>query len=243
MSSVVSFQNVSFSYPSGPEILRNIQLDILDREFLGIVGPNGSGKTTLVNLMVGLLKPTSGEIRVLNHSPEAAGKLIGYVPQFRKFPRDFPISVKDAVLMGRLGITRPLLGYKREDYNFIEHLLTELDLSELKDTPIAKLSGGQLQRILIARALACEPKLLVLDEPTASVDPRGEEEVYDLLKTLNRKITVIVVSHDIGFISKYINRVACLNQTLACHPTSELSPELIQQLYGSQVHMIDHHQN
>ncbi|NLC70982.1 MAG: ABC transporter ATP-binding protein [Desulfuromonadaceae bacterium] len=239
MNPVITVDNVSFRYNDVP-VLEKVSLAVEQGEFLGIVGPNGGGKSTLLKLILGLLKPLQGAITVLGAPPEQACRQLGYVPQFVYFDRHFPITVRDTVLQGRLGKTRPLLGYSRQDRKRAVAAMGETDILDLAQRPIAALSGGQLQRVLIARALACDPEILLLDEPTANIDPKVEEDVFDLLKRLNEKITIIVVSHDIGFISNYITRVACLNRTLVCHTTSPISGGLLEKLYGSPIRMVHH---
>jgi len=239
LTAVITFKDVSFTY-GGPLILDHVDLVIEKGEFLGVVGPNGGGKSTLLRLALGLLEPTSGQVRVLGKAPTAARRMIGYVPQFATFKRDFPISVEETVLLGRLGITKPLGGYRSIDRQIACRVMAETEILDLKNRHIATLSGGQLQRVLIARALACEPEILLLDEPTANIDLRVETDIFDLLKEINDRTTIVVVSHDIGFISKYVRRVACLNRTLICHSASQITGEIIQELYGRPVRMIRH---
>lgn len=236
---VISIKDVCFSY-SGPKVLERINLEVYRGEFLGLVGPNGGGKSTLLKIILGLLRPLSGQVSVLGLSPEQGRAAMGYVPQHTAFAEDFPISVEAAVLQGRLGKTRVIGGYTREDRAFARRAMEQVEILGLGARPLAALSGGQRQRVLIARALAMEPEILILDEPTAHVDLRLEENFFHLLKQLDQQMTIIVVSHDIGFISHYVNRVACLNQTLICHETAAVSGEIIKQLYGASVHMIDH---
>ncbi|NLV25116.1 MAG: ABC transporter ATP-binding protein [Deltaproteobacteria bacterium] len=236
---VITVNNVSFRYNEVP-VLEKVSLAVEQGEFLGIVGPNGGGKSTLLKLILGLLKPLQGTIAVLGSAPQEACRQLGYVPQFIHFDRHFPISVCDTVLQGRLGKTRTFLGFNRYDRKRAAQAMEETEILDLAQRPIAALSGGQLQRVLIARALACDPQILLLDEPTANIDPKVEEDVFDLLKRLNERITMIVVSHDIGFISNYINRVACLNRTLVCHTTSAITGGILEQLYGSPIRMVHH---
>lgn len=227
MATIISLQDINFSFNNEPLVLENINLEIAAGEFLGIIGPNGGGKTTLLKLIMGLLKPNKGKITVFGKPPELARKMIGYVPQFSTFNRDFPITVKNVVAMGC-------------GKNNIDAVLQKLEITKIKNKPINSLSGGELQRVMIARALACEPKLLLLDEPTSNIDIHVEKSFFDLLKMTNKEVTILVVSHDIGFVSRYIKRVACLSKTLVCHPTATLTPDLIEQLYGIPVHVIRH---
>lgn len=236
---IISLKNVCFSY-TGPRVLDHINLEVHRGEFLGLVGPNGGGKSTLLKIMLGLLKPLSGQILVLGLPPERGRSVMGYVPQHVAFIEDFPVSVEAAVLQGRLGKTRFIGGYTREDRILAQRAMEQVGILGLSARPLAALSGGQRQRVLIARALVIEPEILILDEPTAHVDLRLEESFFHLLEQLNKQMTIIVVSHDIGFVSHYVNRVACLNQTLMCHETAAISGEIIEQLYGASVRMIHH---
>ena len=235
----ISVQDVSFSF-AGPKILDHVSLDIYRGEFLGIVGPNGGGKSTLLKLMLGLLEPNAGKITVLGKTPRKGRSSIGYVPQYASFERNFPITVLDTVLLGRIGVKSSLFSYSSEDMEIAKNVLKETETEILQDRLLNTLSGGQLQRVLIARALASKPKMLIMDEPTSNVDMRMEEDIFDLLKRLNAVSTIVVVSHDIAFISEYVARVACLNQTLICHETTAISGETIEKLYGGSVHMIQH---
>lgn len=239
MSAVISLDDVSFSY-GGPMVLEHITLAVEDGTFIGLVGPNGGGKSTLLKVILGLLEPQSGRVSVLGRRPRAARKALGYVPQFAAFSRGFPISVEQTVLMGRLGITSLLGGYRRRDKEAARSVMEETEVLDIAHRPIGTLSGGQLQRVLIARALATDPKILILDEPTANIDLRAEKDIFDLLAELNRRMSILVVSHDIGFISTYVSQVACLNQTLICHHTTGISGAEIERLYGSPVNMIQH---
>ncbi|MDC1123145.1 ABC transporter ATP-binding protein [Nitrospinaceae bacterium] len=238
--SVIKIRDLHFNYGDVP-ILEDINIDIQQKEFIGMVGPNGSGKTTLLKIILGLLAPDHGTVEVLGKPPVQSVKNVGYMPQFAPFTRDFPISVEETVLMGRLGKTSSMGFFSKEDKQLAAESMEAVEVLDLRKRSIGSLSGGQLQRALIARALTCNPEIMILDEPTANVDMKVEKDIFDLLKRLNEKITIIVVTHDIGFISQYIDRVACINRTLICHPTSELTGETIENLYGTHVHMVHHH--
>ena len=241
MQHVIEIHNVSFAYTREP-VLRNVSLTVPPGEFLGIIGPNGGGKSTLVKLILGLLRPHGGSIAVMGTSPHEARSRIGYVPQYPTFSRrDFPISVMDTVLLGRLGQdSHWSIAYSGADRDIAREVMAAVEILDIAGRPIGSLSGGQLQRVLIARALACRPEILILDEPTANIDIRVEEDIFAMLKQHNDHMTVIVVSHDIAFISGYVDRVACLNQTLVCHATAEISGKTIEELYGAPVKMIHH---
>ncbi len=239
MDTIINLDNVSFSYTNIP-VVRDINLAVSEGEFLGVIGPNAGGKSTLLKLILGLIQPDKGNIKVFGKSPGKGRSRIGYVPQYPAFARDFPINVLDAVLMGRLGETRWYGGYAQEDKDIAMNSLKAVEIDNICNQTIDSLSGGQLQRVLIARALASRPDILILDEPTANIDVRAEEDIFALLKQYNDHMTIIVVSHDIGFISGYVDRVACLNQTLLCHTTGEISGKTIEELYGAPVKMIQH---
>lgn len=235
----ISVEDVSFSY-EGPPVLEDVSLEVTPGEMLGLVGPNGGGKSTLLKIILGLLRPDRGRVRVFGLPPREGRKEIGYVPQSTSFAADFPISVEEAVLLGRLGRTRFLGGYSRRDREVAAEVMERTSVLELRRRRLGELSGGQLQRVLIARALASRPRVLILDEPTSHMDLRVEEDVFDLLKELNVRMTIVVVSHDVGFISHYVSRAACLNRSLICHQTVEISQETMNRLYGAPVRAIHH---
>jgi zinc transport system ATP-binding protein len=244
---VIDVRGVHFAYGPAP-ILSGIDLQVGAGEFLGIVGPNAGGKSTLLKLVLGQLQPQAGTIRVLGRKPRAASRQVGYVPQYPSFPRDFPISVAQVVELGRLGIGASgsergglwPTHVGRADREATRRALDEVEAGDIAERQIGSLSGGQLQRVLLARALASEPRILILDEPTANIDQRLESDIFDLLKGLNARMTILVVSHDIAFISRYVRRVACINRTLVCHHTDAIDGQVIQDLYGEDVRMIAH---
>ena len=221
--------------------LEDISLNVEEKEFLGIIGPNGGGKTTLLKAILGLVQPRSGTIRIFGETGDAARRNIGYVPQFSRFDRRFPISVEEVVLMGRMTGRNPwLVRYDSRDRRMVDELLGRLDIADLKTKQIGQLSGGQLQRVLIARALAVEPRILVLDEPTASVDSGSKTRIYEILKELNQDITILIVTHDLSAVSSNIDRIACLNQQLFYHGRTELEAGLVEKVYGCPVDLIAH---
>jgi len=247
LQAAVKLQDVSFSYGSTP-VLEHLELQVNAGEFLGIVGPNAGGKSTLLKLILGLLVPQSGDIQVLGKTPSDARRELGYVPQYPSFSREFPITVEQVVLLGRMGVRsqRRWLGalspggYTQADRLATFEALTEVEADDLAKRQIGSLSGGQLQRVLLARALVGEPSILILDEPTANIDQRLESDIFDLLKHLNTRMTILVVSHDVGFISSFVSRVACINRTLVCHHTDAIDGQVIQDLYGENVRMVAH---
>jgi zinc transport system ATP-binding protein len=238
-SQPIRIENLDFSY--GPvQVLEDASLTIGEREFISMVGPNGGGKTTLLKLMLGLLEPGKGRVSVFGENPVAGRRWIGYLPQYTSLDARFPVTALDVVLMGRLGKTRSLGFYSKGDRALAAEMLTRVGLEAYSKRSLAALSGGQRQRVLIARALVSEPKLLLLDEPSSSLDDYVEQELYDLLKELNKELTIVVVSHDIGFVSRYVEKVVCVNRQVHVHPTGEIDEHIIHDMYGDHMHMVRH---
>ena len=237
---IVTIENLDFSYTKGVKVLENINLNIAARDFLGIIGANGGGKTTLLKIILGLLSPDKGAVEVFGQKPATARDRIGYVPQYAKIDLDYPINVLEVVLMGLLGGKKILQRFSRHDKKKALEALEKVGLAGLAKKQIGELSSGQRQRVLIARALVRDPKLLILDEPTSSVDTKAGSDFFKLLKELNQKIAIVVVSHDIGMISPYINKVACLNNTLYFHDSGEIDEALIKSGYKCDIELLGH---
>ena len=236
---LVSVCHLTFGY--GKEVvLDHVDLEIQRRDFLAIIGPNGGGKTTLLKVMLGLLRPWSGEVVYhLADSRDPRGRL-GYVPQFSTFDEDFPLRVRDMVLMGRLGHRGLLRSYSREDRAAADAALDRLGLRGVARAHVSEISGGQLQRVLIARALVSSPEILFLDEPTASIDAESRGTLSRLLEELNRTIPIVVVTHDVTSIATMVNRIACINRRLFYHGGPELSQEVMEEVYGCPVELVTH---
>ena len=236
---LVEVRHVTFGY--GREmVLDHVDLEIQPRDFLAVIGPNGGGKTTLLKVMLGLLRPWSGEVVYnLPSGSDPRGKL-GYVPQFSTFDKDFPLRVADMVLMGRLGKRSILRPWSREDRAAADQALERLSLRDIARAHVSEISGGQLQRVLIARALVAGPEILFLDEPTASIDAESRETLRDLLQDLNRTIPIVVVTHDVTSIATLVRRIACINRRLFYHGDPELSQEVMEEVYGCPVELVSH---
>ncbi len=225
---------------NGVSVLEEVNLSINQYDFLGIIGPNGGGKTTLLKVILGLLKPSRGQVSVFGHTPERGREFVGYVPQYSLFDREFPVNVLNVVLMGRLKHAKRFKRYSEEDKEFAYEALETVEMHDFKDAQIGKLSGGQQQRIFIARALVAERKLLLLDEPMASVDSPMQTELYELFEKLRHQMAIVLVSHDISAVSIYVDKIACLNRKLFYHNTKELTAEDFEATYQCPVEIIAH---
>ncbi|MFH1416667.1 MAG: ATP-binding cassette domain-containing protein [Planctomycetota bacterium] len=237
---LIQVEDVAFSYGGTPRILEDVSFTVAEHDFVCMLGPNGGGKTTLLKLLLGLLVPDAGTVRVFGESPVLARPAIGYMPQHERLDPQFPVSVMDVVLMGCLGGGRLFGPYRRADKEAAGTALDNVGLFGVRDKPFATLSGGQRQRTLIARALACRPRLLLLDEPTAHLDPSVQDDFYRLLHEMNERLTLILVSHDVGFVSQYVKTVVCVNRRVVVHPTSKITGEVIRDIYGGDMDMVMH---
>jgi zinc transport system ATP-binding protein len=221
-------------------VLEGVNLSVYQNDFLGIMGPNGGGKTTLLKLILGLVHPRTGEVKVFGTAPEKARKFVGYVPQHSRFDFDFPVSVEEVVLMGRYRHSGLFKKYGAADSEITRETLRAVGMWELSRRQIGKLSRGQQQRVLLARALVSEPRLLILDEPTSSVDARMQTGFYELLGQLKHKMAIILVSHDVGAVSVHVDKIACLNRKLFYHNSREVTPQELMETYQCPVEMIAH---
>ena len=237
---VIEIQNLDFRFGNGPPVLEDVNLEVAKGDFASVIGPNGGGKTTLVKLIVGLLAPTTGNIRVFGLSPAKARPQIGYMPQHAMMDPRFPVRALDVVMMGRLRPRPSIVGYSRADRDAAAGSLAKVGLEDQGARPFSDLSGGQRQRVLLARALVTEPDLLLLDEPAANLDQKVEQDFFDLLEELNRHLTIVLVSHDLGFVSGFVRTVICVHRRVDVHPTSELDGRRVSEIYGGDVRMVLH---
>jgi len=243
---IIEVQNVSFAYGDVP-VLENISLTIHQGDYLGIVGPNGSGKSTLLKVMVGLLQPRSGSVSIFGHSAQAAQRSsrIGYVPQKAvNFDTLFPATVREVVAMGMYGKMGILKRMTARGRGVIDRALEQVEMLPFQHRLIGDLSSGQQQRVFIARALASEPEIIFLDEPTVGVDVHTQEQFYILLKKLNQDLglTLVLISHDIDVIANEVTELACINKTLVYHgePKEFISGDYLHKLYGKNIRQILH---
>ena len=241
---IIQLKNLSFSYDEAP-IFDGVDICVHRGDYVTILGPNGGGKSTLVKLLIGLLSPTGGSLTIKGKTPRAARVLIGYVPQYVNFDKLFPTTVEEAVLTGTM--TRGWGFYTKKDRKTAREALAQVGLESVASHSFSEISGGQRQRTLIARALASRPEILILDEPTSSVDSEVERQFRDLLVNLNKTLTIIMVTHDFGFVDKDVSRVFCVNHNIVEHPADGVNEDLISASYGRNVkavrhnHSLDHH--
>ena len=238
--SAIQIEDLSVYYGETPA-LQDVCLEVAEGEYLGIIGPNGSGKSTLLKAILGLIPADRGSVRVFGAPPGHGGDLFGYVPQFSALDKAFPISLEEVVLSGRLkkGLT-PFFTYSRQDIHDVYELLGRVGIAHLAKRQVSALSGGEFQKMLIARALAVKPRLLLLDEPTASVDAASRSQIFDLLGELSKNMTILLVTHDLFAVSSQVNRLACLNGRLVYHGEPELSQSVVNALYGCPVDLVAH---
>ena len=233
---IIKVKNVSAWYGDFCA-LENVNFEIEEKDFTGIIGPNGGGKSTLIKILLGLKKPETGtvDIRTDHKNP------FGYVPQFTTFGKDFPVSVEETVLMGLLTKKAfPYVRFNRQDQKLACEAMAKLGIEHLKVRRINSLSGGQLQKVMIARAVVADPPILILDEPVSNIDAKSEIEIYDLLKELNKEKTVIMVSHNTSIISSYFKTLLCVNKHVYHHDKSEMNGEELEKVYGSPIELISH---
>ncbi|WP_207263144.1 metal ABC transporter ATP-binding protein [Desulfovibrio sp. Huiquan2017] len=230
---VVDIQGLYYA-PGGLPVLEDVNLRIEQGDYLAVLGPNGGGKSTLLKLMLGLIQPDQGSIRVFGLPPGEAGGRIGYLPQHTVVGGSFPITVLEAVCMGtvRPGFRGMAGRHSKSDHEKARRALERVDMLDFAGRGLARLSGGQKQRVFIARALVDAPELLLLDEPTASVDSSSRMALYSLLNELNRDMTVIMVSHDVSFLASGVKSVACVNRTLHFHGAPEITDDMFATVYG-----------
>jgi len=238
MDSLVEIRNLTAGYGQNI-VLRDVNLSIQPFDFVGVIGPNGGGKTTLLKALLGLLSPISGEINFSESMTEGNSHRIGYLPQINNIDRKFPVTVFDVVRSGLMSRKRLTGRYNNEENNRANDLISEMGISAIRNKAIGELSGGQIQRALLCRALVNSPRLLILDEPNTYVDNRFERELYEKLKVLNEKLAILLVSHDLGTISTYVKSFACVNGSLHYHSGNKMTPELLKS-YECPIQIISH---
>jgi len=225
MNKILEIKNLSVGYDDNPYVLKDINLDVFENDFLGIIGPNGGGKTTLLKTLLGLVKPVSGNISFFRKNIKIDKVNIGYLPQINQIDRKFPISVYEVILSG-LTVKRSLFSpYTKEQIEKVNTVAHKMGLDKLIKRPIGALSGGQLQRTLLGRAIIDEPDLLVLDEPNSYIDKRFENDFYKILEDINKDTAIILVSHDIGTVTSLVKNIAYVNETLHYHSGTNITAD------------------
>lgn len=236
----LEFKDISFSYTPGNPVLEKASFKLTQGESICIVGPNGGGKSTLIKLILGLQQPTSGEVLVFGASPQTMRHRVGYMPQHLSFDPQFPITVIDVVLMGRLRTGLGLGPFTRNDRAAAINALEKVDLANRARSRFSELSGGQRQRALIARALVDDPDLLLLDEPTANVDQTIERQFRETLRSLAGEMSIVLVSHDLSFVSSWLGHVLCVNRDVHMHPTASIDGKTLQEIFGGDIVAVRH---
>lgn len=246
MNPIIEINNLSAGY-DGRTVLRDVNLTIYDRDFLGIIGPNGGGKTTLIKCILGLLKPTAGEIIFTpppsgsSQSPASGSRLtMGYLPQYSSIDRKFPITVEEVILSGlssKKSLTSRFTAGQREKARAV---ISRMGLEGMENRAIGALSGGQLQRALLGRAIISDPQLVILDEPSTYIDKRFEARLYELLAEINKDCAIILVSHDIGTVLQQVKSIACVNETLDYHPDTGITEEWLERNFHCPIELLGH---
>ncbi|RNC64905.1 metal ABC transporter ATP-binding protein [Proteiniphilum sp. X52] len=233
MNKLIDITNLTVGYDNKPNVLKDINLSIYQDDFLGIIGPNGGGKTTLLRTILGLIKPQLGSVTFYDKGEKTASINIGYLPQINRIDKKFPISVSEVILSGLTPGKNIFKRYSSADRQKVKEVAQRLGIEELLPRAIGDLSGGQLQRVLLGRAIVDNPKLIILDEPSTYVDKLFETNFYKLLGDINKEIAIVLVSHDVGTIISLVKNIACVNQGLHYHPGTDISQEWLLNAYES----------
>ena len=230
---------ITAGYDNQP-VLRSIDLTVYERDFLGIIGPNGGGKTTLIKCILGLLPYTAGNIQFYHNSQPAENLTMGYLPQYNSIDRKFPISVKEVILSGLSSKKALATRFTDEHYQKVQNVIIRMGLEGLEQRSIGALSGGQLQRALLGRAIVSDPDLLILDEPSTYIDKQFEARLYELLAEINQECAIILVSHDIGTVLQQVKSIACVNETLDYHPAIDVTGEWLERNFHCPIELLGH---
>lgn len=236
---IIKIENLSAGYEN-KTVLHDINLEVAEKDFLGIIGPNGGGKTTLMKVILGLLEPTEGKITYYDNSTPTERLEIGYLPQYNSIDKKFPISVYEVILSGLNRQKNLFRRFTKEHHERVKETISMMGLEGMENKPIGQLSGGQMQRALLGRAIVSDPKAIILDEPNTYIDKRFEARLYSLLEEINKERTIILVSHDIGSVLQNVKSIACVNGTLDYHPQSEVSAEWIEEKLQCPIELLGH---
>lgn len=235
MQKLIELKDIYASY-NGETVLREVNLEVYDNDFIGVIGPNGGGKTTLLRVILGLLKPYKGKIIIHDSVSQS---LFGYLPQYNNFDTSFPITVREVVLSGLMSEKRLYKRYTSNDIKKANNLMERTGIAGFQNSNIGEISGGQMQRALLCRAIISSPKILILDEPITYVDSNFENELYQILDELNKDMAIIMVSHDLGMISSHVKTIACVNKKIHYHDSNMITVEQLNS-YGCPIDLITH---
>lgn len=236
---LIQLTNIAAAYER-KTVLEHVNLTIYEHDFLGVIGPNGGGKTTLMKIILGLLKPAGGQVRFFSHGEEVSEISMGYLPQYNSIDKKFPISVYDVVLSGLNRQKSLFHSFTKEQHEQVRQVIARMGLEGLEQRAIGQLSGGQLQRALLGRALVSDPQVVILDEPNTYIDKRFEAKLYSLLEEINRERAIVLVSHDIGTVLQNVKTIACVNGTLDYHPDTEIPSEWLEEHFGCPIELLGH---
>ena len=236
---LIQITDLSASYDN-KTVLSHINLTVYEQDFLGVIGPNGGGKTTLVKSILGLHQPNKGQIRFFREGKETPEINMGYLPQYNSIDKMFPISVYEVVLSGLSKQKSLFKRYSKEQHEQVREIIDRMGLEGCENRAIGQLSGGQLQRAMLGRALVSNPEVVILDEPNTYLDKRFEAKLYELLEEINRERAIILVSHDIGTVLQNVKTIACVNETLDYHPDTEVPAEWLEEHFGCPIELLGH---
>ena len=239
MNPIIQIEELYAAYDE-KTVLRNINLSVYERDFLGIIGPNGGGKTTLIKSVLGLHQQQKGKIRFYKEGKEVPEINMGYLPQYNNIDKKFPISVYEVILSGLSKQKSIFQKYSNEQHELVRQMIVRMGLEGMDKRAIGELSGGQLQRALLGRALVSNPEVIILDEPNTYIDKRFEAKLYSLLEDINKERAIILVSHDIGTVLKNVKTIACVNETVHYHPHTEVPTEWLEEHFGCPIEMLGH---
>lgn len=240
MKPIIEIKDLNAGY-DGRTVLRDVNLTVYEHDFLGIIGPNGGGKTTLIKCILGLLKPISGEITFPSCRATGSSQLtMGYLPQYNSIDRKFPITVEEVILSGLSGKKSLISRFNREHREKARQVIARMGLEGLEERAIGALSGGQLQRALLGRAIISDPEVVILDEPSTYIDKRFEARLYQLLAEINKECAIILVSHDIGTVLQQVKSIACVNETLDYHPDTGITGEWLERNFNCPIELLGH---
>lgn len=237
--SIIQLNHICAAYER-KKVLEDINLTVYEKDFLGVIGPNGGGKTTLIKIILGLLHPISGDIWFYHEGKEVQEISMGYLPQYSSIDKKFPISVYDVVLSGLNRQKALLRSFTAQQHEQVKNVIARMGLEGLEKRAIGELSGGQLQRALLGRALVSDPQVVILDEPNTYIDKRFEAKLYSLLEEINKERAIILVSHDIGTVLQNVKSIACVNGTLDYHPDTEIPAEWLEEHFGCPIELLGH---